>query len=253
LKTMNECQNRNFKVPATHLISSMKYSFLSALLFIFISLDAIAQTGSISNYSLYNPPQSPREVPLKGNPFLFDSTWAHAEVTTANNKVIRNDSQYYNFNKFNQNLLITEDYRSIYEVDKREFKAVTFYWHDSVYKMEHVYEINKRDFFFELIRDDNHFSLYKFIHTSIHPVSWHTNGLVSEGLLYDQYVDDPVYYVVFPDRSYKVLNKIDKKSILNIFQLDAVYGKVSDYLSDNKQANMRSEDFLCKLAIYLNQ
>jgi hypothetical protein len=250
---MNKQQNRISIAAPKPAIPSMKCFFLPVLLLIFISADGIAQAGSFPNYNLYNPPQSPREVPLKGNPFLFDSVWAHAEVTTANNKVFRNDSLYFNFNKLNQNLLITEDYQSIYEVDKREFKAVTFYWHDSVYKMEHVYEINKRDFFLELVCDDNHYSLYKFIHTSIHPVTWHTNGLVSEGLLYDQYVDDPVYYIVFPDKTYRVLNKIDKKSILRIFQLNTAYEKVSDYLSANKPANMRSEDFLWKLIIYLNR
>jgi hypothetical protein len=170
----------------------------------------------------------------------------------ANNEVIQNDSLFFNFNKINQNLLLTEDFMKIYEVDKREFKSVTFYWHDSVYLFEHVYLINNKDFFQELIRDDQKYSLYKFIHTTIKPVSWHTNGLVSEGRLYEQFVDIPVYYIILPDREYRVLNEVSKISIVRAFKLNTDSKKVSDWLSNNK-TKTSGEVYLWKLILYLNE
>jgi hypothetical protein len=217
---------------------------------IFFALKGIAQGGIFPNYPLYNPPVSPRAVPIKGSPLLFDSSWAHAKVVAENNDVISNDSLFFNFNKINQNLLLTEDYRKIYEVDRRDVKSVTFYWNDSVYIFEHVFAINKRDLFQELIRDDKKYSLYKFIHTTIKPVSWHSNGLQTEGELYDQYVDDPIYYIIFPDKEYRILNKIDRKSIEKAFILKKDNQKVNDWLKGKSYPT--GEDLLWNLILSLN-
>lgn len=227
-----------------------RFVFLS--IYILNAISAFAQYAQFPNYSLYNPPEYAKEVPIKGSPLLFDSAWARAKVVSANNEIIQNDSLYFNYNKLNQNLLLTEDYRKIYEVDKREFKSVTFYWHDSVYIFEHVYLINKKDFFLELIRDDKKYSLYKFIHTTIKPTTWHTNGLISEGKLYDQYVDIPVYYIILLNKEFRVLNEINKKSIERAFKLSVDSKKAGDWmLRNNKQAF--EEDFLGNLITYLNE
>jgi hypothetical protein len=215
------------------------------------SFPAMSQNSQFPNYTLYNPPEYEKEVPIKGNPLLFDSAWAHAKVVTANNKIIQNDSLFFNLEKISQNLLLTQDYKKIYEVDKREFKSVTFFWHDSVYIFEHVYLINKKDFFQELIRNDNKYSLYKFIHTTIKSQNWHTNGLVTEGKLYSQFVDNPVYYIILPNKEYKVLNEIKKKSIDRAFKLNGDNMKVDEWLSTNKNG-VFGEDDLWKLILYLN-
>ena len=200
---------------------------------IFFVLKGTAQSGTFPNYPLYNPPATRSDVPIKGSPLLFDSSWA------------------FNFNKLNQNLLVTEDYSKIYEVDKREVKSVTFYWRDSVYIFEHVFAINKKDFFLELIRNDRKYSLYKFIHTTIKPVNWHSNGLVTEGLLYDQFVDDPEYYILFPDKEYRILNKINIKSIEKAFILKKDSQKVADWLK-GKNKTPAGEELLWNLILSLN-
>jgi len=235
-----------------------------AIIGILYGTSGMAQTGGFPNYNLYSPPTYYKDVPVKGSPLLFDSGWAHANVIAANNKIIENDSLYFNFNKINQSLLLTKDYRKIYEVDKREFKSVTFFWHDSVYIFEHVYLINNKDFFEELVRDDHKYSLYKFINTLIKPVAWHTNGLVStetaegsngmvtEGKLYDQFVDIPVYYILMPNKEYRVLNEINEKSITRAFKLKADSEKVASWISRNKNRAF-GEDFLLKLILFLNQ
>lgn len=228
-----------------------RFSFLFITCF-FLVLRGACQNGSFSNYTLYNPPVSPRYVPIKGNPLLFDSSWARATVVAENNEVISNDSLHFNFNKLNQNLLVTVDYRKIYEVDKREVKSVTFYWHDSVYIFEHVFAINKKDFFLELIPNDGKYSLYKFIHTTIKPVNWHSNGLVTEEVLFDQYIDNPEYYIIFPDKDFRILNKINRKSIEKAFVLTKDSQKVDDWLR-GKNKNPAGEDLLWNLILGLNE
>ncbi len=219
---------------------------------IFFALSVTGQSGTFPNYPLYNPPASRSEVPTKGSPLLFDSSWARAKVVAENNEVTSNDTLLFNFNKLNQNLLVTVDYQKIYEIDKRDVKSVTFYWRDSVYIFEHVFAINKKDFFLELIRNDKKYSLYKFIHTSIKPVSWHSNGLVNEGVLFDQYIDDPEYYIIFPDKEYRILNKITYKSIEKAFILKKDSQKVDDWLK-RQHKNPTGEDLLWHLILSLNE
>jgi hypothetical protein len=230
----------------------MKCFFTLFLIYVFIALQGVAQNGSFSNFQQYNPPVSPRAVPIKGSPLLFDSVWAQARVVTENNEIILIDSLHYNLNKLNQNLLVTKDYQKIYEIDRRDIKSVTFYWHDSVYIFEHVFAINNKDFFKELIRDDNKYSLYKFIHTSIKPVSWPNNGLEQEGLLYDQYIDNPVYYLIFPDKEYRVLNKLNKKNIEKAFGLKKDSQKVQNWLAVQNH-NSSDEKLLWNLILHLNE
>jgi hypothetical protein len=230
----------------------MRRFFYLTLMSIFFVLKGVAQNGTFPNYPQYNPPPSREGITTKGSPLLFDSAWAHAKVVSENNEVISNDSLLFNFNKLNQNLLLTQDYQKIYEVDKRDFKSVTFYWHDSVYIFEHVFAINKKDFFQEIIRDDKKYSLYKFIHTTIKPVNWHSNGLTTEGELYDQYVDDPVYYIIFPDKEYRILNKINRKSVEKAFNLKKDNQKVKIWLA-GKNNNLTGEDLLWNLIINLNE
>jgi hypothetical protein len=230
----------------------MKCFFSVSLICICITLQTVAQNGSFPNYPQYNPPVSPRDVPIKGSPLLFDSAWAQARVVSENNEVILIDSLHYNLNKLNQNLLVTKDYRQIYEIDKRDVKSVTFYWHDSVYIFEHVFAINNNDFFQELIRDDRKYSLYKFVHTTIKPVSWHNDGLASEGLLYDQYFDNPVYYIIFPDKEYRVLNKLNRMSIEKAFSLKKDGQKVNPWLAEHNKYST-DEELLWNLILSLNE
>jgi hypothetical protein len=234
----------------------VKRIYATGLICLLLSISGNSQflpaNGSISNLSLYNPPNSPgRSVPVSGNPLLFDFTWAHAKLTTENNKVIQNDSLFFNFNKLSQNLLVTQDFEKIYEIDKREVKSVTFYWHDSVYIFEHVFAINTRDFFQEFIQNDQKYSLYKHFHTSIKPVSWHTNGLAWEGSVYDAYVDEPVYYIIFPNKETRILDDTRPKSIRRVFRLQRDSKTVDDFLTKNKD-RFAGENLLWNLIIFLN-
>ena len=209
-----------------------------------------AQSGVISNFDSYTAPSPFHTYPLVGSPLLFDNSWAHARVELPDNRVIQNDSLFFNFNKMTQSLFITKDFKKMVEIDKREFKSVTFYWRDSVYILEHVNLINKSDFFIELVRDDNKYSLYKFIVTVFKDVNYHSSGLVKEGNDYGELTDHPVYYIVFPNKEYRTLKEINDKSVRRIFKLNPDSKKVEDWLSSKNK--MSGENDIWDLVSFLN-
>jgi hypothetical protein len=209
-----------------------------------------AQSGVISNFDSYTAPSPFHTYPLMGSPLLFVKAWVHARVELPDNRVIQNDSLFFNYNKMTQSLYITRDFKKMIEVDKREFKSVTFFWRDSVYILEHVNLINKSDFFIELTHDDNKYSLYKFIVTVFKDVNYHSSGLVTEGNDYGELTDHPVYYIVFPNKEYRTLKEINDKSVRRIFKLSPDSKKVENWLSSKNK--MSDENDVWDLIIYLN-
>ena len=134
-------------------------------------------------------------------------------------------------------------------VDKENFISVTFFMMDSVFILEHVDLISSRDLFFEILRDDNKFSLYKHILTAFTDVNYHSNGLASGGNDYATLVDHTIYYIVFPNKEYKKLNKADLKSIQKAFKTSPDRDKVESWLTGK---NETGESLLVDLILYLN-
>lgn len=211
---------------------------------------AQAQSGSISSFDSYTAASPFHTYELHGSLLLFDKGWAHAKVELPDNKILKNDTLFFNYNKMEQTLLVTRDFRTMMTVEKDKFKSVTFFFKDSVFVLKHVNEINSRDLFFELLREDNKYSLYLNILTKFKDVNYRTNGLVSEGDTYADLINLPIYFIVFPNKQYKKLNSIDKKSILKAFSSDASKDKVEQWLSDKNSAGGESQ--LMNLIMYLN-
>ncbi len=209
-----------------------------------------AQSGAISRFDSYTTASPFNTYELHGSLLLFDKGWAHAKVELPDNKILKNDTLFFNYNKMEQTLLVTRDFRTMMTVEKDKFKSVTFFYKDSVYLLKHVNEINSRDLFFELLRDDNNYSLYLNILTEFRDVNYRTNGLVSDGNSYSDLINHPIYFIVFPNKQHKKLNSIDKKSILKAFSSDNNKDKVEQWLSDKNPAG--GEAMLMNLIMYLN-
>jgi hypothetical protein len=209
-----------------------------------------AQSGVTSNFDSYTRPLPGNIYELKGNLLLFEKYWAHGRIELPDNKVLQNDSLFYNYNKMDQALLVTKDFKTMMTVEKENFKSATFFVNDTVFILEHVPQINSRDLFFELIRDDNKYSLYKNILTEFKDVNYKSNGLTPEGNTYGKLVDHNIYYIVIHNKEYKKLNEIDKKSILKAFNSNSDKNKVEAWLADKSQ--VMNETLLWDLINYLN-
>ena len=209
-----------------------------------------AQSGMVSNFDSYTSPSPFHTYELKGGLLLFEKYWAHARVELRDHKILQNDSLFFNYDKMNHTLLVTKDFKSMLTVPKENFNSVTFYLMDSVYVLEHVDQINSRDLFFEILRDDNKYSLYKYIMTAFNDVNYHSNGLETGGNDYGTLVDHTVYYIVFPNKEYKKLNKVDVKSIQKAFKSSSDSNKVETWLTGKGEKG--GESLLLDLIIYLN-
>jgi hypothetical protein len=209
-----------------------------------------AQSGVISKSDSYTSPLPDHTYELKGNLLLFEKYWAHGRVELPDHKILQNDSLFYNYDKMNQTLLVTKDFKTMLTVEKKNFRSVTFFVMDSVFILEHVDLINSRDVFFELLRDDNKYSLYKDILTEIRDVNYRSSGLEAEGNTNGTLLDHNIYYIVFRNKEYKKLNKIDKKSIQKVFSSSSDKDKVEKWLSGKGIDG--GESLLWDLVAYLN-
>ncbi|HEV3411592.1 MAG TPA: hypothetical protein VG101_03895 [Puia sp.] len=182
----------------------------------------------------------PFELPVPDfhSTLLFNG-WVKAAVLWYN-PVLRTDtSLWFDFDKATQRLLVTTDKKTEFLFDKREFQSVTFHLGISAFTFLHVPVINDYDLFYELVRSDHRYSLYK----SIRPKVWR-----------DGYLDWNEYYIIFPFPQVRVLklSAPDKWLLDRAFELSGDKQIVDRYYalhSDEEQG----EHFLKGLIEYLNR
>lgn len=126
-----------------------------------------------------------------------------------------------------------------YLADGREFQSITFYLSNTTLTLEHVPAINDKDMFFDIVKSDHQYSLYKHVRDAI------------RGKRYTEWF---TYYLLFPppDGSIVKWNVLDKKLIQRAFALSPDKKKVADYFDQRKDDTV-NESFLRGLVEYLNQ
>lgn len=188
-----------------------------------------------------------------GKNLLFEGNWVKGRLLTSNNAIVSSDTFLFNFDKIDHRLLITSDFKKMFEIDRREFKAALFYLNDSVYVFKHIYFINDKDLFQELVNDDSRYSLYKVVHTKLIRETYGMNLISPAGFyLREKYVDMPEYYIFFPNRDYRYIFTLKKGPIERLFGLNQDSEKVNNYLkmAGNKEYD---ENDLIHLILYLNR
>jgi hypothetical protein len=221
--------------------------FLVCLLF---ALTGYSQTTNEMLNAHRFIPRDEDAAMTKGSRYLFDTSWAKGTLVSANDTEIRNDSFYFNFDKISQNIFFTQDLKNVFELDKKEYKSFVLRWHDSVYAFEHVFAINNSDFFQVLVKTPDKYSLYKFIHTQIKKANYTNNGISESGNKYDEYMDVPEYFIVFPNMEFRNFNSLKKNSIIKVFSLSADKDKVNGFYSGHSRGS--GEGDLKELIRFLN-
>ena len=210
----------------------MKKYITCTLLCFSLSYILYAQAKLSSDFSKISTPYPfPYDLSFNGKNFYFDSSWVKARILASDNSIISSDSYLFNFDKIEQRLLITSDFKDIFEIDRREFKAILFYWHDSAYIFKHINFINDKDLFEVIVNDNAKYSLYKVTRTKLlkaryRGVSYSAIGEKSG----DLYVNEPVYYIFFPNREYRTLHLLKKSAIERLFKLNPDSDIVDEYL-----------------------
>ncbi|MFI5155959.1 MAG: hypothetical protein ACHQEM_07220 [Chitinophagales bacterium] len=186
-----------------------------------------------------------------GTRYLFDK-WVHGTILNANGELIANDSFFLNYDKISESLFLTIDKQTIVEIAKKEVRAFTLKYGDQEYKFERVYLIDNKNLFQVLIRDSIGFSLYKLYHTKFRKADYTNDGIHESGHNYNEFVDQPDYFVLYPDREVVHIDVLTRKAIGKAFNLNVIHDKVVSYLSQHEK-DPEDEQLLRNLVLYLNQ
>jgi hypothetical protein len=231
----------------------MKKYITCTFLNMMISFAVYAQADGYPVFGKIITPYRDFEGSFRGKNLLFENDWVKARLLTAYDSVIKNDSFRFNFDKINRKLIATADYKKVFEIDWREFKAIQFYLGDSSCIFRHIYILSNKDLFQVMISGNAKYSLYKTTHTK-----W-VRGMYGSGLtllpydkLIDHYEDATEYCILFPNREYRVIYVLKRSAIERIFKLDPDGEKVNDFFNLNGNKERYSENDLLQLISYLN-
>ncbi|HTB24796.1 MAG TPA: hypothetical protein VK711_05470 [Puia sp.] len=191
---------------------------------------------------------------FRGKNLLFEGNWVKGKLLTSNNSIVNGDNFLFNFDKIEHRLLITADYKNMFEIDRREFKAALFYFNDSAYVFKHIYFINDKDLFQILVNDETRYSLYKVVHTKLIKETFGINTISTPGntAFREKYVDMPEYYIFFPNREYRSIFTLKKGPIERIFELNPDSEKVNEFLKLTN-SKVYDENELIQLILFLNK
>ena len=187
----------------------------------------------------------------RGTRYLFDK-WVHGTIVNAKGELIANDSFFLNYDKISESLFLTIDMQTIVEIAKKEIKAFTLQHGGQDLRFERVPLIDNKNLFQVLIRDSIGFSLYKLYHTKFRKADYVNDGIHESGKNYNEFLDQPQYFVLFPDRQVISMDVLTRKAIGKAFTLNVIHDKVLSYLSKHEK-EPEDEDLLKNLVLYLNQ
>ena len=213
-------------------------------LFSFYSI-AFSQPSTIAgstfkDFGVYSP------HPI-ANGYTFNAFNA-AEINSSNKEITGND-YFFNFDKISNSLLVTRDKKEIIEVNKESIKSMNLEENGVSFYFEKQDQINPDRFVQVLVKADSlKYSLYKNFNTKLKKSDYHTDGITESGKPYDEYVDEPAYFIFHRGEMKPVTLKI--KSIKNAVKDDTK--KLDNFYGDHNSEEI-DENYLKKLVLYLNE
>jgi hypothetical protein len=199
---------------------------------------------SLTNGYSINSFNSPENT--KGRRYFFDE-WVSGSVISNSGKKISGEALYFNFDKVNNNLIVTKDKKEIIEVNKDSISEIHFSDKEKTYDFVKDKEITPFRFV-QLLQKNDLLSLYKTINTKLVKANYTTNGISESGNPYDEYVDAPTYIISYKGEIRPVLLKF--KSIKTALKEESK--KVNDYYADHLNDEV-DETYLINLVAYINK
>jgi hypothetical protein len=185
----------------------------------------------------------------KGSRYLVGDSWAKGYVVDNTGAAVKNDNFSFNYDKINGSLLLTQDKRAAVDVDRDKIKSFVIYDKlDQPQTYQIVAAINPTHYT-QILSDGTKYKVYKYTKTTFVKSDYKTDGMTSTGNHYDEYVDEPAYYVL--DVKTAALQKIaiKSKAIKQAFAADA--DKVKSFYTEHADDDI-DENFLKSLADSLN-
>ena len=184
-----------------------------------------------------------------GSPYLSPN-WMRGVVELSDHRKVpkMNEYMYFNYDKVNNRLILInkENKISWYPIDS----ILGFALSDSekIYSFEKISIIGDKLFLEPLIKSENGYSLYKRLITKLVKARYENLGYTSEGVKYDEYVDDYEYYLIYPNKvTYKKFYLKEKpiKKVIN-----DISSQNADYSNHNKKPIVEQD--LVSLIVAIN-
>jgi len=199
-----------------------------------------SKTGTIDTFNVWDN--------IQGKRYLFDQ-WVKGSVVETDGSIIESDSLLFNFDKELGTLIVTTNKIDVMKFEIITLSSFTLQDDKGVYVFERPTEIDRSKFFQVLVKDASKYRLYKSPNIKFEEANYYNNGITETGKKYDEYIDKPVYYVVFPDGREKEIT-LKSKTIKSV--LDSEDAKVNAYFKQHSKDDV-NETFLKGLIAYLNQ
>ncbi len=184
----------------------------------------------------------------KGSRYLFDN-WMHGYAKDINGQEVKNSRYLFNYDKMEGGLLLTQDKQSAIEVDRKQIQSFTVFVNEQtpvVY--ENIPAIDDTHYV-QLISTGSKYKIYKLTKTKFVKSNYHTDGMVTTGNPYDEYVDEDSYFVFNAKNNQMQKLLLKKKSIKETFAAEGE--KLNKFLSEHSSDTM-NETFLKDLGDDLN-
>lgn len=188
-----------------------------------------------------------KEAELHGSRYFFD-TWVHGYIISNDDSIKQSVNSYYNYNKIDGSVLITNDGKTMNQVDRGLVKSfVLFDNNGQAIKLDNVPAIDPNHFV-QVLSEGKNYKIYKSFGTKFYPNDYVSNGMTSTGHNYDEIKDVPEYYVIKEPNGTPQKFSLKYKSIKLAFVADGP--KVSKYLSEHD--NEIDDDYLKAMGDELN-
>jgi len=185
---------------------------------------------------------------LRGSMYIFKN-FVHGYVVTAAGDINYNPNYLLDYDKIGGALLLTQNKRVINEVSWDQIQSFVLYSNaDERFVFTKAPDIDKSHYVQVLSAGDK-YKIYKLIKTKFVKADYVNAGVIAHGTDFDEYVDEPEYYVVDVQGGKTKKLALKKKSIKEDFIKDA--DKTNKYLSDN--GGSINDEYLSKFGDYVNQ
>jgi hypothetical protein len=247
----------------------MKRIYIIAIGLIFFGITSInAQTSTVlsqsvqnnvlnnGNASAYNSNTRGPRVPVfnpkedtKGSRYLFTNFIKGKITNTQNNQL---DNGYsFNYDKVTQKFIITQNEKDFFAVEDQNVKSFIL---SNILGNEMTFikvPVISDNFYVQLLEGgENNYVLCKYTKTKLEKANYVSTGLIESGHNYDEFIDETIYFLVFPDGTTLKTIPLKKNGIKE--NLSNEKPKVDNYFSENKNLPV-NEAFLTGLIKTLNQ
>lgn len=184
----------------------------------------------------------------RGSQYLFD-TFVNGYMINSSGEMIHKPNYLLDYDKMSGTLLLTRDNKAILMIDQSQAKSFSLFSNtDQRVDFEEVPVIDNSHYF-QVIATGKKYRIYKLLRTRFAKADYVNNGAAPHGHDYDEYIDEPDYYLVDVQSNQAQKFSPKKKSIKEVFAKEA--DKVSKYISDN--SGRIDDAYLSKLGNYMNQ